>query len=319
MVEFNGSKPSTCLQSPSIPTIIYILKDPESGAVRYVGKTCKTLKIRLWQHTGRATNRKSRTYCAKWIRSLLERGLKPGIEQIEIAFGDWAAREAYWIAYYWAVGARLTNVTLGGEGAPGFKMSKEQRAKVKKARASPEWRAATGDRLRSLWGNPEMRAQIIAKVKATRLAPEYRAAARQKIKDYWAVPERRGAQSQAIQASWTDERRIAQTDRNRSRWNDPEWRVKTLARMREVAQTPEARAAQSARAQKVNENVQVAEAASVRMRAYHQSHPEARAKMAVLLKGRVFSPETLEKMRKAAKARWARERLAKVANGGDQN
>lgn len=119
----------------SIPilTRIYVLKDPRDGAVRYVGKTTKTLKARLSQHKNRSSSSAS-TRSGRWINSLKVAGISPLIEQIDEAFGGWAARECFWISFFRDAGANLTNLTDGGEGAPGLKMTSEQRARVKAAR-----------------------------------------------------------------------------------------------------------------------------------------------------------------------------------------
>lgn len=108
---------------------IYVLKDPRTGEVRYVGKTIKKLIHRLSDHCSatKETNRK-----CNWIRSLLKIGLKPIIEEIEICFmSNWAKREAYWIQYYKGIGCQLTNSTNGGEGTFGWRHSEESKLKMR--------------------------------------------------------------------------------------------------------------------------------------------------------------------------------------------
>lgn len=104
------------------PTLIYCLKDPETNEIRYVGKTVGSLANRLRGHISVARTRAKRGHSVNWIVHLLERGLHPIIELIEIVQpgNDWAERERYWIGYGRASGWRLTNLTDGGEGAPGF-------------------------------------------------------------------------------------------------------------------------------------------------------------------------------------------------------
>lgn len=93
--------------------IIYGLYDPQNkNVIRYVGKTTMTLKKRLQGHIDDSKNIKSPTYKKYWIKSLLDKGIRPEIKTIEICNNDnWQNREIYWIAKL----ANLTNTTIGGE------------------------------------------------------------------------------------------------------------------------------------------------------------------------------------------------------------
>lgn len=85
--------------------------------MRYVGVTHG--RTRLNEHV--FSVKRKRTHVAMWVKSLLQIGLKPLLEPIEQGQGsDWAEREKFWIAEYRQQGARLTNHTLGGEGALGW-------------------------------------------------------------------------------------------------------------------------------------------------------------------------------------------------------
>lgn len=97
------------------PRYIYVLSDPESGAVRYVGKT-DSLRRRYGAHLSAAA-KGAQTPSAEWIRDLLSRGLKPKFKVIEtITVEDWEERETFWIAHFRALGDGLTNVAFGGIG-----------------------------------------------------------------------------------------------------------------------------------------------------------------------------------------------------------
>ncbi len=120
---------------------IYVLKDPETGEVRYVGKTKTSLKQRLYNHLGD----KSTHHRSCWIKSLKNRNLKPVIESIELVSDEtWAEREIYWIQYYKDLGAKLVNSNDGGKG--GHNPSAETRAKlsVVQRNMSAETRAKIG-------------------------------------------------------------------------------------------------------------------------------------------------------------------------------
>lgn len=108
---------------------IYVLKDPRDGEVRYVGFTID-IKRRYRNHI--TSSQREKTYKANWIRSVLRAGFKPALEIIESGYGDWQEREAHWIEYYRSIGARLTNATNGGDGTPGYVMSDEAKAKLRR-------------------------------------------------------------------------------------------------------------------------------------------------------------------------------------------
>ena len=91
---------------------IYCLKDPITNEIRYIGKTVN-LKERLANHIYKSKS--SKTHCASWIKSLISKGFKPIIQEIEEC-ENWQEREIYWIEYYKSQGASLTNHTIGGEG-----------------------------------------------------------------------------------------------------------------------------------------------------------------------------------------------------------
>jgi hypothetical protein len=96
---------------------IYILKDPTTELVRYVGKTVNPTK-RLQNHINRAKYLKF--HSAAWINSLLICGLRPVMNIIETAdTNNWEEREKYWISFYRNEHDSLTNVLNGGEGGHG--------------------------------------------------------------------------------------------------------------------------------------------------------------------------------------------------------
>lgn len=113
--------------------IIYSLKDPSTGEVRYIGKTHGTPAKRLWQHmhSAKQATMKQRKL-ASWIRSL--GGACPIIEVLETDPPDLDYTEKAWIAVGRYCGLRLTNMTDGGDGrSPGYIPSEESRRKNSEA------------------------------------------------------------------------------------------------------------------------------------------------------------------------------------------
>lgn len=105
-------------------TYIYTLSDPISKDVRYVGKTVKSLRVRLSGHI--YSNKREHNHRINWINSILDKGLIPVITKIdECAWGDSQELEKNWIIHFREMGCNLVNSTDGGEGALGLKRSKE--------------------------------------------------------------------------------------------------------------------------------------------------------------------------------------------------
>lgn len=95
---------------------IYLLVDPRSEQVRYVGKSIHPGK-RLKQHVTYAARRNAPINC--WVRSLLRADTTPTMMVIEEVPEDksWEEAERFWIAFFRLAGADLLNLTDGGEGA----------------------------------------------------------------------------------------------------------------------------------------------------------------------------------------------------------
>jgi hypothetical protein len=109
------------------PVSIYVLLDPETHAVRYVGQTIYSLETRLSGHIADAVRaQKHGRLCPRhrWILSLRERGLKPLIEEVEQVHqrqrGDGRRAEREWIAGYLALGADLVNICSNPKELPEY-------------------------------------------------------------------------------------------------------------------------------------------------------------------------------------------------------
>jgi hypothetical protein len=124
-------------------SVIYLLTCPDTGDVRYVGKTQSGLDVRLSGHLTEA-GRYHLGHRGHWLRRLIAEGKKPGIRvDVEIGEGeDWQSIERQRIAHYRALGCRLVNGTEGGEGL--HEPSPEVRARMSRAASEraqrPEYR-----------------------------------------------------------------------------------------------------------------------------------------------------------------------------------
>lgn len=95
---------------------IYVLKNPDTEDIRYVGMTSVDLMVRLERHITtfkQAKNRKNRVRV--WIWELIPLGRVPIIELIEEVDEDVCdEREKYWIKFYRDQGCDLLNRAHGG-------------------------------------------------------------------------------------------------------------------------------------------------------------------------------------------------------------
>lgn len=95
-------------------TNIYVLIDPETQQVRYVGKA-NNVSQRYKAHLNRA--RKHQIHKLNWINSLKKKKLKPILEVIDVvSVKDWVFWEKYWIAQMKSWNFSLLNYTEGGDG-----------------------------------------------------------------------------------------------------------------------------------------------------------------------------------------------------------
>lgn len=104
-------------------TFIYALCDPDTGAIRYVGKSSNPAH-RLGQHLSDSDKCRK----ANWIRSLQRAEQKPVLEILdEVSCVEWQSWEAAYIQFYREQGCDLVNTTSGGDGV---EMTEETRAKI---------------------------------------------------------------------------------------------------------------------------------------------------------------------------------------------
>ncbi len=134
---------------------IYLLVDPITDEIKYVGKTNEPL-VRLRGHLVVRNTKKRKD---AWIKSLKDKKLKPVVEIIdEVVDEEWEFWEQYYISLFRSWGFNLYNLTNGGEGVDighipwnkgktgvyseehlermrNRKVSKETKEKIKAARA----------------------------------------------------------------------------------------------------------------------------------------------------------------------------------------
>lgn len=173
---------------------IYVLKDPTTGEVRYVGKTIQNPKKRLSKHCSDASLGKQ-TYTARWIRTL---DMPPLMEIIEEVDGSGSEREVYWIATMRELGVNLTNTSDGGEDG----WTDKARAAIPRGPLSEETKRKIGDANRGRRHTEATKATIRAK-RAQQVivhSPETREKIRQSLVGSKRSPESCRKMSDAKQA-----------------------------------------------------------------------------------------------------------------------
>lgn len=117
------------------PRVIYVLRDPDTLEIRYVGVTLRSIDARLACHLSEAKSGQGKSHRANWISSLLARDRKPIAEHwcdVDPA-RSWQDVEVEVIASLRVAGFRLVNGTIGGDGTTG-----------RDWRPSEEWRRNMG-------------------------------------------------------------------------------------------------------------------------------------------------------------------------------
>lgn len=109
---------------------IYVLIDPITSKIRYIGRTTSDLKIRLNGHMSKA--RYGKTHKDNWIKGLLKLNLKPKIKLFKIVDGwDYSHKyEKTLITKSLNFGFNLVNLDDRGEGGINKVVSLEQKAKI---------------------------------------------------------------------------------------------------------------------------------------------------------------------------------------------
>jgi hypothetical protein len=105
---------------------IYTLRDPRTGAIRYVGATINPRKRvnKIW-HSPKGLLQ------IEWIAELKNAGARPIQDIIErVPFEAWEEREQHWISYF-SSHCDLVNESTGGAGAKGVKRRTETLEKMR--------------------------------------------------------------------------------------------------------------------------------------------------------------------------------------------
>lgn len=110
------------------PFLIYCLKEPNTGEIRYFGQTNQKIQARFFAHAAKQTN----THVSRWFHKTRNSGKDPQIEVLISGLTKIEANEEEIALIAWGrkSGLRITNLTDGGDGRSGFSPSKETIEKI---------------------------------------------------------------------------------------------------------------------------------------------------------------------------------------------
>lgn len=181
-------------------TRIYSLSDPRSGELRYIGKTILSLQRRLSAHV--IASKQPRTYVAKWVKSLVTQGFIPVIAEIESVRNGWQEAEQRWIKHFQDSGARLTNISIGGEGCSGYTHSLDAKRRIAAAGIGRKHTPETIAKMRGRTFTEEHRRNISIARKGATISVEQRIAISKKLTGLRPSIESRQKMRESAKRGW---------------------------------------------------------------------------------------------------------------------
>lgn len=242
-------------------TYIYALRCPESGYIRYIGKSVNPQR-RLSAHISAAMNKAYGHHTSNWIRKLAESNLEPSVEILEkVAEGEsWREVERRWITEGRDKGWPLTNSTAGGEGLDYLR--EEDRDKylhnlkiaMKRYRETEEGKD-NFSKFRAAAVSDATNEKRSASVRVALRKPEYREKMKSINSGIASRPDVKLKKSFKCKESWNDplvrkkrmdgisslEVKAVQSEKRKAAWADPV----LGAKLREIHTSPEVRAKKS--------------------------------------------------------------------------
>lgn len=203
--------------------IIYVLVDPRTEEVRYVGATRKSLDERLRIHVASAQLATNVAPRYVWLRELAAADVTPEILRIDACDeDDWAAYEDAWIAYFRESGDDLLNVKSGGGGPRSTAVRKrwtdEQKQRqsdtLKRAMQDATLRARIAESVRehaasrSLGEDREFRAKLSTGARKRYEDPQARQRTGDASRKAWQDPSMRKRHQESMQAAVAREVRV---------------------------------------------------------------------------------------------------------------
>lgn len=194
---------------------VYVLVDPITDYVRYVGKSINP-KERLATHI-RDARKGSVLHSRRWISGLLSKNKRPELIVLEECDSAEDANESekHWIASFRIMGANLTNRTDGGDGqSQGYKPSQEAIAKMVGKLKGQKRTDESKARYKAAFNSPEViERRRVSHRKLMETNPAWLEATRSGRTGMKNSDETKKKQS----ASWTEKRKLEHAARQKSK------------------------------------------------------------------------------------------------------
>ncbi len=218
--------------------VIYALVDPRISdkvkRVRYIGKS-RSISHRLSEHRYQA-KKGTNTYLYHWFNKLLKEGVEPVLVVLRHVKKSWSANwEKAYIQTYTTWGAKLVNLTDGGDGTFGHVMSEETKAKISEAnkgrKFTEEQRERMGAPKKGRKFSVEHKANLSVAGTGRPVSQKTREKIREANKGFKMTPEQRAKYDAAMKKTRTnkgDEKRLTSVKAKRNRLNEmvalnPQW------------------------------------------------------------------------------------------------
>ena len=218
-------------------SIIYALtlagEDPIPGNVRYIGRSVQLPSERLRKHILAAQFHRGNSYhCRAWISKTIADGGSIAIHTLLRVDHEHSGHfERLLILCFRNLGARLTNLTDGGDGQIGRQVSEESRRKMSESRKGRKvseshrrFLAAHLKRIASLDHVKQARAKAIREVTSR---PEVRRKISESNRGKIITAEQRARISRTLTGKTQSEKTKAKrvSTLREKYWNDPQWRI----------------------------------------------------------------------------------------------
>jgi hypothetical protein len=174
---------------------VYALKCPDTGDVRYIGKTCDPERRFRWH-----MYQKTKDHKGFWIQKLRRNKKKPVIQVLAsgLTFDQANNLEIFLIALLRLMGTNLVNSTNGGEGCSGFKQSEETKQRLREinrgnnhgahVRHDEKFKAELAQRNRERVWTAEQRKKSSRSHSGRKLTEEHRRKLAEHWREYWKQP-----------------------------------------------------------------------------------------------------------------------------------
>ncbi len=223
--------------------LIYVLRCPKSGAVRYVGKTIEFIK----RYRHHSIKDKKQSPKVKWITDLRSQGCLPIMEAIEMTtIAEWSDSEKFWIAFFRKSGCNILNVSRGGNG-PGTtsEETKRKMSEVHKKRLSdpielekhrktfhdPSAKANRSAAQKARFNDPESFQAYLESRKKLAKDPKWHESLRKGQKKRYENPEEREKNKQRCNEPWL---RKLRSENSKAMWRDPDFKQRVSLNIREA-------------------------------------------------------------------------------------